>query len=358
MPKHVFVVMTNPLTLHHEKLGARFGPAQTPLYYTDPVQEYWTVRNSAGIIDLSHLGRLTLAGKDRVSFLNGLLTNDMTQLKEENGVHSALLNTKARVLADLYLYNQENGVLVDTGESPAEKVKGLLDQFIITEDVQIRDSTQELLQVTVQGPKSSQAFKEVLGLDLQGLTQLAYKTLGPSIIIARDRTGLGGYDIIVPRDEAEAEAVWQGFLLKGGDVGVAPVGLEALDILRLEKGLPNYGVDVDENVIVLEAGFNDAISFTKGCYMGQEVVARATHIGRVNKKLVQLEIDAKTPPGPKSKLMSDGKETGFLTSSAFSPGRGKVVGLGYVQRDIAVEGAKLTVESAGTSVPAAVARAV
>ena len=347
--------MTNPLTLHHEKLGARFGPAQTPLYYTDPVQEYWTVRNSAGIIDLSHLGRLTLAGKDRVSFLNGLLTNDMTQLKEENGVHSALLNTKARVLADLYLYNQENGVLVDTGESPAEKVKGLLDQFIITEDVQIRDSTQELLQVTVQGPKSSQAFKEVLGLDLQGLTQLAYKTLGPSIIIARDRTGLGGYDIIVPRDEAEA--VWQSFLLKGGDLG-GPVGLETLDVLRLEKGLPKYGVDVDENVIVLEAGFNDAISFTKGCYMGQEVVARATHIGRVNKKLVQLEIDAKTPPGPKSKLMSDGKETGFLTSSAFSPGRGKVVGLGYVQRDIAVEGAKLTVESAGTSVPAAVARAV
>lgn len=356
MPKHVFVVMTNPLTLHHEKLGARLGPGQTPLYYTDPVQEYWTVRNSAGIVDLSHMGRLTITGKDRVSFLNGLLTNDITQLKGESGVHSALLNTKARVLADLYLYNQENGVLVETGESPAEKVKDLLDQFIIMEDVQINDSSQEILQFSVQGPKAALALKELLGVDVQGLPQLSYKTLGPSMIIARDRTGLGGFDIILPRDEAEA--VWQGFLLKGGDVGVAPVGLEALDILRLEKGLPNYGVDVDENVIVLEAGFNDAISFTKGCYMGQEVVARATHIGRVNKRLVQLEIEAKTPPGPRSKLMSDGKEAGFLTSSAFSPGRGKVVGLGYVQRDFAVDGAKLMVESAGTSLPAAVTRAV
>ena len=347
--------MSNPLTLHHQKMGARLGFGQIPLDYGDVVGEYWAVKDAAGIIDISHMGRLTVTGKDRVSFLNGLLTNDLTKLNAETGVHSVLLNSKARVLANLYLYNKDDGLLVDTDESPAFRVKSILDQFIITEDVQVKDSSDELLQLAVQGPNAADILKVVLGVDVQSLTQFSYKAVGPSLVIARDRTGLGGYDIIVPRDEAEA--VWQGFLLKGGD-HVAPVGLEALEVFRLEKGLPKYGVDVDENTIVLEAGFKDAISFTKGCYMGQEVVARATHIGRVNKNLVQLEIDAKTPPGPKSILMSDGKEAGFLTSAAFSPGRGKVVGLGYVQRDLAVEGTRLLVEAAGSGFPAVVTKTV
>lgn len=347
--------MSSPLSIHHEKMGARLSPERVPLLYGDVDEEYWALRKGAGIIDLSHMGRLTVTGRDRVSFLNGLLTNDLTKLGSEGGVRSALLNTKARVLADMRVFSQENSLLVDTGDSPGSRVKAILDQFIITEAVQVRDSSQELLQLSVQGPKSTEAMRQVLGVEVSNLTSLSTKALGPSLIIARDRTGLGGYDIIVPRDEAEA--AWQGFLLKGVDL-VRPVGLEALEVFRLEMGLPRYGVDVDENVIVLEAGFKDAISFTKGCYMGQETVARATHIGRVNKMLVQLEIEAKTPPGPRAKLMSNGREAGFLTSAAFSPGRGRVVGLGYVHRDFAVEGTRLAIDSSGTSLKAVVVRAV
>ncbi len=348
--------MSNPLVLQHEKMGAVLDHGAVPLQYTGVAEEYWTVKKAVGLTDLSHLGRLTIRGKDRTAFLNGLLTNDISKLEEGSGIHSALLNTKARVLADLYLYNLDDGLVVDTGDSQSRRIKATLDQFIITEDVQIEDSGENLLQLTLQGPQAAQVLKGVLSVDLQGLHPLSHKAQGPALLIARDRTGAGGYDIIVPRDETEA--VWESLLLKGGEFGLSAVGLRALDILRLEKGLPRYGVDVDENTIVLEAGFQDAISFTKGCYMGQEVVARATHIGRVNKRLVQLRVDGTVSPLRGSKLKGDGKEAGFVTSAEFSPGMGKVVALGYAQREFAVEGRGLTVEAGGGELPAVVSKIV
>jgi folate-binding protein YgfZ len=176
--------------------------------------------------------------------------------------------------------------------------------------------------------------------------------IGPTMIVVRDRTGQSGYDMIIPNDEAEA--VWQGFLLKG----ITPVGQDALEILRLEAGYPRYGVDVDENTIILEAGYKDAISFTKGCYLGQEVVARATHIGRVNKNLVQFKAESDHAPSPKSKFQDNGKEAGYVTSAAFSPGLKAVVGLGYAQRDFAKEGIKLVVESAQGPLPTVITKLV
>ncbi len=353
MEIHLLVV-SNPLILHHEKLGGQLDPNGTPLSYADPIEEYWAVRKAAGIVDISSAGRLRIAGKDRVSFLNGLLTSDVAQLREDGGQHSALLNPKARILADLYLYGQPDGILVDTGDSQASNVKEALDRFVITEDVQIRDVTQDLVHITIQGPRSGQAIKETLGAELEGLKPLGHKALGPSTIVSRDRTGQGGYDIILPSEEAEA--VWQGFLLKTGDIGLRPIGSKAMEMLRLEAGYPRYGVDMDENTIVLEAGFRDAISFTKGCYLGQEVVARATHIGRVNKQLVRLEMETRNPPSAKSKLKSEDVEAGFITSAAFSPGLGKVAGLAYANRDFAKEGARLAVEHENGPISAVVTK--
>src|SRR5712692_865472 len=344
--------MQNPLLTHHEKMGAALEGGRLPLRFTTVEEEYWAVRKTVGMADLSHLGRLRIAGKDRIQFLNGLLTNDILGVRENMKKHSVLLNTKARVLADLYLYDGGESVIVDTCDTAAAHVKSILDQFIITEDVKIEDSTENPLLVTLQGPLSSRTVKEVLGVEVGDLKPLQSKSIGPSQIIARDRTGQGGYDMLLPRDEAEA--VWNSFLLQGSELGLRPVGSEALEILRLEKGTPRYGIDVDENTIVLEAGFQDAISFTKGCYMGQEVVARATHIGRVNRRLVQLYIDAKTSPLAKAQLLEDGSEIGLLTSSAYSPGLGRVVGLGYVQRDYASTGKEMIVTVSGSNVKATV----
>ncbi|HVH15023.1 MAG TPA: aminomethyltransferase family protein [Candidatus Angelobacter sp.] len=348
--------MSNRSTVYHQDLGARLDPGKSPLSYSDPEEEYWTIKRSVGLADVSNAGRLRITGKDRVAFLNGLLTNDVSQLKENNGQRSALLNSKARVLADLHLYAQTDSLLIDTGESPASHVKEILDRFIITEDVQIRDATSDLVQMTVQGPKSSEAIKQVLGADVHDLKSFEQRGLGPSTIIARDRTGQSGYDIILP--VLEAEPVWHGFLLNGGELGLNPVGSRALEILRLEAGYPRYAADMDENTIVLEAGFKDALNFTKGCYLGQEVVARATHIGRVNKQLVGLEVDTRASIPPRSKLTSDGKEAGFITSAAFSPGLGKVASLGYANREFAKEGTKVNVQSGETNFSAVVTKIV
>jgi folate-binding protein YgfZ len=348
--------VSNRSAVYHEDLGAKLEPGKSPLSYSDPEEEYWTVKRTVGLADISNVGRLRITGKDRVSFLNGLLTNDVSQLKENSGQHSALLNSKARVLADLHLYAQTDNLLIDTGESSASHVKEILDRFIITEDVQINDATSDLVQMTVQGPKSSEAIKQVLGAEAHDLKQFEQRGLGPSTIIARDRTGQSGYDIILP--VLEAEPVWHGFLLNGGEIGLNPVGSRALEILRLEAGYPKYAADMDENTIVLEAGFKDALNFNKGCYLGQEVVARATHIGRVNKQLVGLAIETRDSVPPRSKLMSDGREAGFITSAAFSPGLGRVASLGYANREFAKEGTKVNVQSGQTSLPAVVTRIV
>src|SRR3989441_12648766 len=159
--------VSNRSTLHHEGLDPRLEPGKIPFTYANTTEEYWTIKKAVGLADISHLGRLRITGKDRISFLNGLLTNDISQLKENAGQRSALLNSKARVLADLHIYAQPDGLLIDTGESPASHVKEILDRFIITEDVLIQDSSKDLVQVTVQGPRSSQAIKEVLGAEAQ-----------------------------------------------------------------------------------------------------------------------------------------------------------------------------------------------
>src|SRR2546429_1213519 len=348
--------VSNRSTLHHEDLDPRLEPGKIPSTYANTTEEYWTIKKAVGLADISHLGRLRITGKDRASFLNGLLTNDTLQLKENKGQRSALLNSKARVLADLHLYAQPDSLLIDTGESPASHVKEILDRFIITEDVQIQDSSQDLVQLTVQGPRSSQAIKEVLGAETKDLKQLDQKTLGPSTIIARDRTGQTGYDMILPA--LEAEPVWHGFLLNGVDLGLNPVGSQALEILRIEAGYPKYATDIDENTIVLEAGFKDAINFNKGCYLGQEVVARATHIGRVNKQLVGLEVETKDSISPRSKLMSDGREAGFITTAAFSPGLRRGASLCYANREFAKEGTRVYVQLGETSIPAVVTKIV
>src|SRR5207245_9894152 len=149
----------------------------------------------------------------------------------------------------LHPSEQHDSIHIDTRESPSSRVKEILDEFIISEDVQIHDSSQDLVHLTLQGPRSSQAINDVLGAQTEDLKQLEQKTLGPSTIIARDRTCQSGYDIILPT--LEAEPVWQGFLLHGGDIGLNPVGSQALEILRLAAGYPKYATDVDENTIIL-----------------------------------------------------------------------------------------------------------
>jgi folate-binding protein YgfZ len=334
-------------------MGAIFADGNVPQRYGKVEDEYWEVRKNTGILDLSHLGRLSVTGRDRSSFLHGLLTNDIANLKEGHGTRACLLTPKARILADMYIHNLGDRMLLDTGEASPDRLKATLDQFVITEDIQIQNSTNELLLLSLQGPKTADMIRQMLRTDVSKIERLANQSLGPSVIINHDRTGQGGYDLIIPRNEAES--VWQAFLLQG----VQPVGAEALDILRLEAALPRYGVDLDENTLVLEAGLKDAISFNKGCYMGQETVARATFIGRVNRRLAQFQTKGPHGLGSGARLYGNDKEVGLVTSSAYSPALSGVVGLGYIQKDFAMEGTQVAVKTAnGESYPGSVAKLV
>src|SRR5712691_2830450 len=205
--------MPNPLVMHHETMGARLEAGRIPLYYTNPVQEYWAIRNHSGMADVSNLGLLHVTGKDRLSFLNGLLTNEILKMSEGTGIRSALLTTKARVLADLYLYAREEDLLIDTGDVPGPGVRDILDRFIITEDVQVKDITSEFVHLSLQGRQAAENARELFGTAFVDMKTLQHKMLGPTMIVIRDRTGQSGYDMIIPNDEAEA--VWQCFLLKG-----------------------------------------------------------------------------------------------------------------------------------------------
>src|SRR5713226_9682955 len=175
--------MSNPLVLHHEKMGAQLEDGRIPLTYTSPVEEYWAIRNHAGLVDLSHLGLLQVTGKDRLSFLNGLLTNEVLKLNDGAGVRSALLNTKARALADLYLYAREDDLLIDTGDVPGAKVKDILDRFIITEDVRVKDITSEFVHLTLQGQQAADNVRELFGITFADMKPLQHKLLGPTMIV-------------------------------------------------------------------------------------------------------------------------------------------------------------------------------
>lgn len=314
--------------------------------------EYWAAREKAGIAIRSDLGLLTLVGRDRSTFLNGLLTNDIANLKEHQGIRACLLTPKARIQAELYVHNLGEKLLVETGNADPSKIKAVLDRFIITEDVQIQETKGKLTLLTVQGPKAAETINEAVRVDVSALQRLANQELGPSTIVNHDRIGKSGYDIILPAEESDA--VWQGFLLKG----VVPVGATALNILRLEACIPRYGVDIDENTLVLEAGMKDAISFSKGCYMGQETVARATFIGHVNKRLAQFIANSKVSLGPATKLYVENREAGSITSSDYSPALKNVVGLSYVQRDFAKEGTRVQVRTGQGPVDATITKLV
>ncbi len=203
--------MPNPLVMHHENMGARLEEGRIPLSYTNPVEEYWAIRNHSGMADLSHLGLLQVTGKDRLSFLNGLLTNEILKMNQGTSIRSALLNTKARVLADLFLYAREDDLLIDTGDVPGASVKEILDRFIITEDVQVKDITSEFVHLTLQGQQAAENVGALFGVTFANMKPLHHKMLGPTMVLNRDRTGQTGYDMIIPNDEAEG--VWQSLLL-------------------------------------------------------------------------------------------------------------------------------------------------
>jgi folate-binding protein YgfZ len=321
---------------------------------------YDAVKKTTGIADRSGEARFRVTGPDRVTWLQGLLTNDIAALTPGTGCYAAYLTPQGRMLADLRVLLLDRGsgdeVILDVPAVSREPVFERLTTFIIMEDVVLDDVTDTLARVAVHGP---QAF-EVLSATLAGADDARALPEHASIsarfgdrmidvIIAGSRDlGVTGYDVYIDTAaKADLLAALQA-------AGATPIDSEAWHTLRLEAGRPLFGVDMTTDTIPLEAGIEDrAISFTKGCYVGQEIIIRVMHRGhgRVARKLVGLEAETLTASTP---IYAGDREIGRVTSAAFSPARNRWIGMGYVQRDFVEPGTEVTLGDAEPRKPAKV----
>lgn len=317
-----------------------------PKNYGSAAEEYAAVRNSVGIVDLSHRGKLRLSGKEHLKFLQGMLTNDINMLEEGKGLYAAILNVKGRMIADMKVYREKESALLDLEPGMNERIRDHLIKFRLSYRANIEDVTESLALVSVQGPDSGRLLEKTFGDGISELSEYGFLTKEVNafqIMIARaNRTGKEGYDIFVGSDAATK--LWEILAENGMEFNSKPIGLDAMEILRIEAGIPVYGVDMGENTIPIEAGLWNALSFEKGCYIGQEVIARIKWRGHVNWHLVGFGIEDKRTPAKDDKVFRDGREIGYITSSAFSPALNKVIALGYIRREFKDPGTEILVK--------------
>lgn len=344
--------MQTPLAAWHRAHGAALiddRGVELPERFTDPVQEYQAVRTKAGLIDLSFRVQVRVTGEDRVTFLQGMLSNDIKGLCPGEGCAATFLTEQGRIVADLRVYALDNCFLLDLDARIKEKTLETLSRFLIADDVELEDLSTTQTTLALQGPLAADVLTAAgVRLSLTQAFQHAEAILADTSvrIIRASDTGEDGYELLVACERVEA--VWQTLLEAGKPLGLCPVGLTALNMLRVEAGIPWYGVDMDEGRIVLEVGLEQALSFTKGCYIGQEVVERATARGHVNRKLSGLLVQGNILPISGDKLFHDSQEVGWVTSAAVSPRLGHPIALGYIRREYQGQGTQLRIDRSGT----------
>jgi folate-binding protein YgfZ len=315
----------------------------------DSSSGYAAVRHGAGLVDRSGAGRILLTGADRRSYLQGLLTNDIDALTPGAGCYAAMLNAQGRMLSDMRVLELGDGVLLDVPASVASAVRDHLDRFVFSEDVQVQDVTALRAEIGLYGPRASEVLVAA-GVDGEMPGALYASTRvriagAAALLVRADEAGVPGFDVIVEREAADAV---RSALERAGAVPVAEADAEAV---RVESGRPRFGVDLDTDTIPLEAGLEDrAISRTKGCYVGQEVIVRVVDRGhgRVARRLVGVTFDATAPiPASGTRIASGDREIGRITSAVWSPALARPIALGYVRRDFIAPGTPVSVGSAG-----------
>ena len=330
--------------------GAAFGvwfDWELPARFDDPTIEHRAVRGSVGLLDLSYRGILELTGKDSTRFLNGMVTNDVRSLNLGYGQYAAMLTPHGELLADMWIYAIADGYCLDLHEELIPKVREVLERHLIADQVEVRDRSAEFVIVSLQGRASVGPLAR-LGVggakDLAEYQHLEAAIEGTPVRVIRDsETGEEGFVLVVP--VVAAAVVWQALLLAGRHEQLRPVGMEALNTLRIEAGIPWYGLDMDENNLLQEAGLERAASLSKGCYIGQETVARIAHRGHVNWHLVGLLLEGGEAPEVGAKLLHEQREVGRITSAVRSPTLDRPIALGYVRRERMASGTILQLQT-------------
>ena len=338
--------MTHPVTTESMQTSA------------DVAVGYSAVRKKGtGLIDLSSRGRFKVGGSEAVQFLNGLITNDMKTLAEDVWMPAVFPNVQGRLLASVRVVrlkpveSANPNYLIDTEAATRENVLKTLQRFTLAGDFRVTDITDETRQFTVQGNEADDVVRSVLGdavtsLPEHGATTISWK--GMEVTALRDtHSGAKGFDLIAPA--VGARDLWQSLV----DAGATPVSEDVVEVLRIEAGIPRYGVDMDETNVVTETNLDDAVSYTKGCYIGQEIIARIKYRGHVAKKLTGQSFTDKVEVASGDVIKSsDDKEIGRITSPTYSPELKRTIALGYLKYDYLAAGTPVKVIHDGNEVPA------
>ena len=310
------------------------------------------MRKRAALVTHTRTGRILLTGADRRSYLQGLLSNDLEALGPGTGCYATMLTAQGRMITDMRVLELGDSVLLDVPEEVVTSVRDHLDRFVFTEDVAVQDVSATRGEIGLYGPRAGD------GLAAAGVEGGVPDTLFASarvriagadaVLVRSDSPGIRGFDIIAaPADLPAIEAAF----IAAGAVRASDADIESV---RIESGRPRFGADMDADTIPLEAGLEErAISRTKGCYVGQEVIVRVLDRGhgRVARRLVGLTLPAASPiPPPGKRLQAGGKDVGRVTSAVFSPALARPVALGYAQRDFVEPGTHVEIEGSGEAV--------
>jgi len=365
-----------PLFSANQKLGGKlieFGGWEMPVQYTSIMEEHLTVRKAAGLFDISHMGEVLVNGPGAEAFLNRTLTNDARRLAIGQGQYTLMCNEKGGVIDDLYAYllgTDEylliiNASRIDDDLAWLEKQLAAVDQ---STGVNLRNASDDLGAVAVQGPRVVEFINECFAGPSQGGTAISHATdlkknqvaklrfEGNEIWVSRTGyTGEDGFEVVAPA--GIIESVWNRILELGRPHGIKPAGLGARDTLRTEVCYPLYDHELDEATTPLEAGLGFFVSLDKSEFVGRPVLAEQKSKG-VNKRLVAFKMtDKSAPPRPHYPIWSTGSKNakiGEVTSGTQSPSLGIGIGMGYVAPHSAAAATPLEIEIRGKCAPAVV----
>lgn len=354
-----------PLALHevHEALGARFAEergAEVVGDYGDWLAEYGAVHASVGVIDLSFRGRICLTGQDQLRLLNGQVTNDIKALAPRTGCYAAFCGPKGRLVADVHVYRLAEEFLLEFEPGLTATLVARLEHHIVAEDVQVIDVAPHYGLFSVQGPKSIGVIQRLdffppLPTDENHFVSVADSSLGELYAVRRGRTGGVGYDLFIPT--AALGMVFDKLATAAQAEGGRVAGFRALEVARFEAGIPRFGIEMNETHLPPEAGLDrNAISYAKGCYTGQETIARLRTYGQVTKSLRGLQLLDKNPelPRPGDLLQVGGKSVGQVMSSLKSPKLGQGLALAYVRKECNSPGTELQIRTAAGPIAAVI----
>ncbi len=338
----------------HRAAGARFETVsgfEVPADYGDAAAEYAAVRQRAGIRDVSDVGLLEVTGRDRAAFLHAMLSNDVKSLTPGRGCAAALLDVHGKVQVFLTVFALEDRLLVFTPPDMAAKTAESLDTYLFSEKAYFRDATGELFAVEVAGPETPRIIREVAGVEIPEVpwSHVVGSIDGVDVRIVRS-TATGEIEVSVIGPSASAGAVWRAIVA----AGARPVGRRAFESLRIEAGTPAFGAEADDSVLLPEIPFVDRVSYTKGCYIGQEVVVRIRDRGHVNRLVRGLAIEGDAVPSHGALVTIDGADVGHVTSATWSFGMKRPIALAMIKRQISTAGTRVAVDIDGRAAPTVV----